>query len=190
MATLPDTLGAGAIELRRARADHATDLVDAVRSSFVELNRWMPWAQSMPTAQTLNDDLQRNDAIFDQGGEWQFVMVEPESGAIVGGASLHDRGDGTLEIFYWVRTDRTRHGYATAAARALTDAAFDHVAGAERIEIRMDSANSAGAAIPRRLGYRLGGEVERDVRTTGQRGFGYVWSIDRASWGTDRDRPG
>lgn len=190
MATVPDTIAAGPINLRRARTEHADELVEAMRSSFVELNRWMSWAHSVPTPETLQDDLARNEAAFDQGAEWHFVMDEPESGDIVGGASLCDRHGGTLEIFYWVRTDRTRRGYATAAARALTDAAFDHVPGAERVEICMDSANSASAAIPRRLGYRLWGEVERELRTTGQRGFGYVWSIDRTSWESGRAGPG
>lgn len=190
MAIVPDRIASGAIELRRARANHAGDLLEAMRSSFVELNRWMPWAHSVPSPETLRDNLARNDAAFDQGGEWQYVAIETESGEVVGGASLYDRGGGTLEIFYWVRTDRTRRGYATAAAHALTDAAFDHVPGAERVEISMDSANSAGAAIPRRLGYRLWGEVERDLRKTGQRGFEYVWSIDRATWETSRGGTG
>jgi RimJ/RimL family protein N-acetyltransferase len=63
-------------------------------------------------------------------------------------------GDDGLEIGYWVDRNHTRRGYATAAARALTDVALG-ISGIERVEIHCDRGNVASQAVPRRLGYRL-----------------------------------
>ena len=65
-----------------------------------------------------------------------FGLFEAD-GELVGGFGLHRRrGPGILEIGYWVRSDRTGRGYATGAARALTQAAFDGFPDVDRLEIR------------------------------------------------------
>jgi len=72
------------------------------------------------------------------------------------------------EIGYWVRSDRTGRGYATAAARALTRAALQASPLVHRVQIRCDPANLASAAIPPKLGYRLD-----------EAGSQLVWVLDR-----------
>ena len=89
-------------------------------------------------------------------------------------ASIPAPGPGAIEIGYWVRSDRTSRGYATAAARALTEAAFAHLP-VDQVEIRMDRANRASAAVPLKLGYRLFGHEEREVLTPGHTGRGLIW---------------
>ncbi|GAA1230574.1 GNAT family N-acetyltransferase [Pseudonocardia alaniniphila] len=68
------------------------------------------------------------------------------------------------------------HGYATAAAAALTSEAFR--IGADRVEIVHDLANVASGAIPRRVGFR---EVDRrapqEERTAGEVGVDVVWRL-------------
>jgi RimJ/RimL family protein N-acetyltransferase len=134
----------------------------------------------MPTAEAELAVLQEGEASFDADTEWSYMLYELDSGELVGGAGLHQRaGPTVVEIGYWVRTDRTGRGYATAAAGALTDAAFTHLAGIERVEIHMDQANLASAAVPRKLGYRLDREESREVLAPGHTGRGLVWVIDR-----------
>lgn len=188
MALLPDCLPAGQVELRRSRTELAVEVADAVRHSFVELNRWMDWAQALPTVDALRQELARSEDRFEADEEWQYSMFEVESTQLVGGAALHMRAEDTAETGYWVRTDRTRRGYATSSAWALTDAAFLAMPHLDRVEMRMDSANAASVAVPRRLGFRLLGEVERELRTPGHTGLGYVWELDRRTW--ERRRPG
>ena len=99
---------------------------------------------------------------------------------LLGGAGLHRRaGPKVGDIGYWTRSDRVGRGYATAAAKALTDVAFDLVPDIERVEIHMDRANEASAAVPRKLGFRLHHEEVRVIEAPGHTGIGLVWVLDR-----------
>jgi len=179
---MPDRLPAGDIELCRWRTRHVDEIKAAVESSYRELHQWMAWAQTMPTSEALRAVIADGAASFEADREWQYVLREVANDELVGGAGLHRRvGPDGLEIGYWVRTDRTGRGYATSAARALTDAAFA-VQGFERVEIHMDQANLASAAVPRKLGYRLVLEEDREVLAPGHSGRGFVWAVERSSW--------
>jgi len=189
VASLPDVLPAGPVELHRWRVSHLESLLQAVAASFPELHRWMPWAATMPTAEDQRRVLATGAADFDADREWAYLLFESgedgsttDGSGVVGAAGLHRRsGPGTLEIGYWVRTDRTGRGYATAAARALTDAALTLVDGIDRVEIRMDRANRASAAVPPKLGFRLLSTVDRDLVAAGSTGEGLIWAYDRPS---------
>jgi ribosomal-protein-serine acetyltransferase len=111
-------------------------------------------------------------------------MREIPSGELVGEAGGESREDGAVvEIGYWVRTDRTGRGYATAAAAALTSMAFDASADVARIEIRMDQGNARSRRVAERLGFVLIGDERFDeARLAGQTGRGWIWAIDRAAW--------
>ena len=180
VALLPDELPAGAIELRRWRIACLDALMEAIRASYPELQRWMAWAQTMPTIEQQRDVLEAGEAAFDADREWVYMLYELSSGDLVGGAGLHRRGEPQVaEIGYWVRSDRTGRGYATATARALTEAAFSRLADIERVEIHMDKANAPSAAVPRKLGYRLDREEPRDILALAHTGTGLIWVLDR-----------
>jgi RimJ/RimL family protein N-acetyltransferase len=145
----------------------------------------MPWAMQTPTLETVEAFLQTAAS----GGSMGFGLFEDDGdGEVVGGFGLHDRrGPGILEIGYWVRSDRTGRGYATAGARALTDAALDAFPAVDRIEIRCDPVNVASAAVPLKLGYRLDRTVVVEVEAAAQTGCQQVWAVTRDSYlATDR----
>jgi len=180
MAMLPDVLPAGPVELRRWRPAYLEPLMEAVAASRPELRRWMAWAQTMPSQAEQSDILRAGEAAFDAGAEWNFLLFTPGEGEVVGGAGLHPRaGPERIEIGYWVRSDRTGRGYATAAAGALAEAAFAHLGGIDRVEIRMDRANRASAAVPPKLGFRLVGHEARELLAPGHTGEGLIWALDR-----------
>ena len=80
-----------------------------------------------------------------------------------------------VELGYWLDAAVTGRGLATEATRALFDVAAA-LPGLSHAEIRCDSANTASAAVPRRLGFHLA-SVE---------GHDQVWqkSLDAAGAGT------
>ncbi len=180
MAWLPDTLPAGDLELRRWSVAYVDELLEAIATSFSELNRWMPWAQTMPSRDQLRDALENGRVSFDANSEWDYVLFERHAGEVVGAAGLHVGTDPECpEIGYWVRSDRTGRGYATKAASALVEAAFSLLPGIRLVKIRMDHANRASAAIPPKLGFDLRGEEVRDIVTQGHTGKGFVWVLAR-----------
>ena len=182
MTGFPDVLPAGDIELRRWGPAHLDELMAAVEASFEQLQPWLPWAQTMPTREDEAQVLAEGERAFAAGEEFGFFMWEPDSGELVGGCGLMRRvGPGAIEIGYWVRSDRAGRGYTTAAVRALTDAAFEHLSDVQRIEIQPDRANTASTAIPRKLGYRLDREEARQPFSDQQSGISQIWIIERSS---------
>lgn len=186
MARLPDTIAAGPAELRRWRPHHVAALVEAVRASLPGLRAWMPWAGDPVTVDAYAAVLRSFEAGFDAGTEFVFGLFEPGQVAVVGGAGVHFRhGPGVAEIGYWVRTDRWRRGYATAAAGALTGAAFRYLPEIAEVRIRMDAANAASAGVPAKLGYLLAAEEEREVLAPAETARGLCWVVTREAWPAD-----
>lgn len=183
MASLPDQLHGARLVLRRWSLDAIDDALAAIDDSFEELHTWMSWAETMPTRDSLVAIVYDGNERFDSGERWAYFVREKEGGRLVGSASLGRRGgDRELEIGYWVRSDRTGRGYATEAAKILTSAAFDSALDVGTVKISMDRANNASAAVPRKLGFTLDDEYEREVITPGHSGRGIAWIISREEW--------
>lgn len=165
LAAPPEDLLAERAVLLRAHLSDAEALVDAVNASREHLRPWMPWAWVPATPESIGSFLAGADASWEGRTEFQYLIADAGSRAVLGCCGLHARiGAGALEIGYWVRVDRVRRGLASAAAGALTRAAFG-LPDVERVEIHCDAANVASARVPRRLGYRLD-RIENHTPTT------------------------
>jgi RimJ/RimL family protein N-acetyltransferase len=128
----------------------------------------MPWAYDEP--QEIDQKaalLRRFRGMFDLGQDFVFGIFAADESEVLGGSGLHTRsGEGGLEIGYWVRADRTRRGIATSVAAALTRVGIE-LAGADRIEILVESGNEPSATIARRLGFREEGLLRRRLPAAG-----------------------
>ena len=140
-------------------------LKEAVDESIEELLPWMPWAADEPQPLEAKVQLLRGfRGSFDLGRDFVYGILSPDEAAAVGGTGLHPRvGDDAFEIGYWIRTSRVGRGFATEASAALTRVAFE-LCGADRVEIRVDPANVASAAVPRKLGYLEEARLRRRLR--------------------------
>ena len=166
---------ADGLVLRRWRLAHAAGLLAAIQASLPELRGFMPWAMEDPTMASVESFLQTTVG----GASLGFGLFDA-AGEVIGAAGVHDRrGPGILEIGYWVRSDRTGRGYATAMAGALTEVAFECFPLVDRIEIRCDPANGPSAAIPPKLGYRLDRIDVVDIEAGAQTGKQQVWALHR-----------
>ena len=144
----------------------ASLLKDAVDSSLEHLREWMPWANHEPQELDAKVAILRTfRGNFDLGQDFIYGIFSADGTRVLGGTGLHTRvGDGAFEIGYWVRADAVREGIATRVAGALTRAGIE-LAGADRIEIRVDVDNEVSCRIPRRLGYREEGVLRRRLPT-------------------------
>jgi RimJ/RimL family protein N-acetyltransferase len=95
---MPDVLEAGPLNLVRWRAEAVDEVLEAVRSSFADLQQWMHWAQTMPTREQQRKALTEGAAAFDAGTEFGFLFRETATGALVGGGGVHRRiGPGAVD---------------------------------------------------------------------------------------------
>ena len=172
----PERLERDGVVLRRPREEDAEAIGAAVAASLEHLRPWMAWADDGATTPARRREHQdRCDSGWESGTDFAYVTVDPGDGSVVGAAGLHRRiGPRAIEIGYWVHVNHTRQGHATAAARALTDAAWT-LPEVERVEIHCDEANVRSAAVPRRLGYRLDRIEEDDVTAPAETGRSMVW---------------
>jgi RimJ/RimL family protein N-acetyltransferase len=166
--------------LSRARVSDAGQLAHAVEASLDHLRPWMPWAtQESADVQAQRRHCRELEGHWEDGSEYIYVLRPEQSEQVIGCFGLHRRiGPGALEIGYWVHVDFTGRGYATACARAVTQAglALPDVA---RVEIHTDEANAISAAIPRRLGYRLDRVDERPPDAPAESGRLQIWVMER-----------
>ncbi len=132
----------------------APRLKTAVDASLDHLRPWMPWAYSEP--QSLEQKVELLRAFrgrFDLGEDFVYGILARDESEVLGGSGLHTRaGAGAFEIGYWVRASAVGQGIATEATAALTRAGIE-LAGAERIEIRVDPENERSLRVPRKLAF-------------------------------------
>src|SRR6266850_2395383 len=151
----PNEIATQRLVLRRWRTTDAPLLKAAIDANLEHLQAWMPWALAEPSPlDVVEQRLALFEKQFDSGTEWLYGIRSRANDELLGGTGLHPRiGPEGLEIGYWLQASATGKGFATEAARALTEVALDQP-GIERVQIRCDPHNVASAAIPKRLGYR------------------------------------
>lgn len=175
-----ESLDAGPVVLRRAAPDDADELINAINESLAHIQPWMPWAGRPATPESIGQFLSTADAGWDSYGEFEYVIRLADSAEIAGCCGLMNRiGPGTLEIGYWVHVRHTCRGFATAAAETLTRAGLS-LPKVARIEIHCDVANTASAAVPRKLGYRLERTEPRERSAPAETGSHMIWVRNHA----------
>jgi RimJ/RimL family protein N-acetyltransferase len=169
------------------RAD-AERLLPVLEANVDHLGDWIPAHVSSPAPL---DELELRLAGFADdflaGRNWRFGIFSAGEGDVFGEVSLFPRSEegrvdfasaDRLEIGYWLRHDVTGRGYATEAARAMIELAAA-VPGVTSIEIHCDPRNTASAAVPQRLGFRL----MRAGSTLPDDGALMLWAYDlRNGW--------
>ncbi|HZA00269.1 MAG TPA: GNAT family N-acetyltransferase [Acidimicrobiales bacterium] len=173
---LPTASGA---VLRRVRPSDAEAFARAVAESLEHLRPWMPWAPSSVDAGHQRERLAKADTTWADGSDYEFAILTGDERLLLGGTGLMRRiGPGRIEIGYWVHVDHTGRGHATAAAEALTEAAWC-LPDVNRVEIHTDEANTTSARIPARLGYRLDRVDDVDVSAPSETGRRQIWVTGR-----------
>jgi len=181
---LPAEIATERLLLRCWRAGDGPGLKQTIDSNLEHLQRWMPWAIDEPSSQeNMAARVLKFERGFLAGEDWPYGIFSIADLSVVGACGLHRRsGPNTLEIGYWIGRRYTRQGYATEAARVLTETAFS-LSRIEHVEIRCDPENVASAGVPNRLGYSLVGILKGDTVTpAGEPRDTMVWRIGRAEF--------
>ena len=114
------------------------------------------------------------------------LMVEHD-GQVVGDLVLALRGPGLTqaEIGWTILPEASRQGFATEAASALLQVAFDHYA-LHRVVAELDARNAASAALCERLGMRRESQRTRDYWSKGTFTDSLEYAVLASEWSTRR----
>jgi RimJ/RimL family protein N-acetyltransferase len=159
----PETIDLGDVALRRWAIAHVPALTTAVVESLPHLQPWMVWATpDEATEEAFTRFREETAARSAEGHEAVFGIFDARTGAVLGGVGLHDRvGPTAVELGYWLHVAATGRGLMTRIVAHLTDLALAQEA-VTWVEIRCDEANTASAAVPRRLGFALAATIASD----------------------------
>src|ERR1700738_1155595 len=104
------------LRLEPVEARHAEGLYQAARASRAELLPWMPWA--------IDITLEGNQHYTADAGRWweageevHFAVMEDD--LVRGVVGLNRNPDGSAELHYWIRSDRSGRGYTTEAGERV-----------------------------------------------------------------------
>lgn len=170
------------ISVRRWRRTDLDALHGAIVASVEHLKPWMEWAQAEPRSVEEHLGLLKQwEDEWARAADFHFAVCD-EHGDVVGISGLHHRGrPGELEIGYWTHAAYLRQGFATRAARLLTDIAFTLPA-IDYVEIHHDKANDASRGVPMRLGYEFLGEEPDECAAPAEVGIDCTWRVSRDVW--------
>lgn len=161
--------------LRRWTREDAPALLAAVTESFEHLHPWMPWAAERPTLAGYHETVDDMTRRWESAETFAYSVLDPSQQTLLGSVALHNRiGPDGLEIGYWVHVDHVGRGIATTCAAAITRYVLS-LPGIRRVEIHCDEANTASAAVPRRLGYRLDRIQDHEPEAPAESGKRMVW---------------
>ncbi len=139
---------------------------------------WLPWAHPGYGRLDALHFIRESAAAWTEGRAFDFTirrLDRPERH--LGNISLWftSRASGTGEMGYWVRSDETGSGFATEAAIAILQVAFDEL-DMHRVALRIAIGNSASETIATRLGFVKEGLLRDELRVHGK------W-MDHSIWG-------
>lgn len=162
---IPDHVETERLLLRVVRPGDGQTLYESVRDSRAEIKQWLFWALDELTPDKQEAFARQQHQEFILRKTVPMGIWERESSAFAGMVGVHARDWSVpaFEIGYWLRTDKSGHGYMTEAVKAMTDYTFTHLH-AERILIRMDVGNRASENVAKRAGYMFDGTIRAQVR--------------------------
>jgi RimJ/RimL family protein N-acetyltransferase len=153
--TFPRLLETERLTIRPVDPAFADVINGAVRESFDELRRWLPWADHVPAVGETRAHLEEQRRQFEAGSDCTLSLWLRTTGEFVGSSGLHPRpvDPGRREIGYWIHTRHTGRGLATEAVVAIARTGFATLR-LTAIEIRASERNVASQRVAERAGFR------------------------------------
>jgi ribosomal-protein-serine acetyltransferase len=153
-------------------------LFEAVDESRNELIRFVSWYSSEYSMEEARRWLQGRERERFEGRSYDFAITDAENGELVGGCGI-DRIQSKNRLgnlYYWVRTSRTRKGAATAAADALVTFGLTalHLV---RIEIVVAETNFVGQSVAEKIGASREIRLPNRLILEGKILYAYLFSV-------------
>ena len=141
------------IALRPYQVSDIASVFEAVRESIPELVVWMPWCHPDYSIEESRIFIESQPYKWEKGEEYNFYISYNSGGLYLGGCGLRiiDSNTGTANLGYWIRTNQTKKGIATAATLLLARFAFNELR-LNRVEITVAVDNQASLRVAEKAG--------------------------------------
>lgn len=145
-------LSDGTLKLIPFQLEHAADLHAAAAASAEALRTWMGGAgQPAESIEEAQWYIAQQVLNWNDGSAYYFMAYDAEGAAGIGFLNSFNRIHRFANLGYWIRSDRTGRGYATATTRLLARFGFESL-GLHRIEIVVDPQNIASQRVAEKAG--------------------------------------
>jgi ribosomal-protein-alanine N-acetyltransferase len=165
----------------RPFGDADADAVFALHSNAEVLRYWdsPPWTDPARAAAFIA----RCTEMAEDGSGVRLAVDRLADGAFLGWCSLTrwDPGNRSAAIGFCYAEDAWGHGYATEAARALLQWAFDTM-DLNRVQAEVDTRNAASARVLEKLGFVQEGTLREDCVVDGEVSDSWVFGLLRREW--------
>jgi RimJ/RimL family protein N-acetyltransferase len=171
-------LTGGGLRLRPYRGDDAVAILAAVRESVDVVGRWLPWCHSGYDANDAEAWVAHCGESWRSGEHFAFAAFEIASGQYLGGFGLNQRNrlHNFMNLGYWVRASRQRHGIAVRAAHLVATFGFQQI-GLTRIEIIAELDNLASRRVAEVVGASFEGVARNRIVARGRATDAAVYSL-------------
>jgi ribosomal-protein-serine acetyltransferase len=179
MLAIPDSVfDGGRIALLPVEAKQTKGLYAAIVESKAELSPWMEWIHPDYSIAETEQWVMHCRKAWETDSSFGFTIVEHRTGQILGGCSITmDRpAQRNGSLGYWIRTSRTKQGFASEAAALLAQFGFAQL-GLIRIEIFVAAGNIVSQRVAEKVGASREGLLRNRLLIRGEPRDAYVFSL-------------
>jgi ribosomal-protein-serine acetyltransferase len=179
MLAIPESISnGGRIALVPVEPGHAERFYEAIVESRHELARWMEWVHRGYQIEETRHWIATRRNAWKEGSDYAFTILETGTANLLGGcrvgvtSPVHRIGT----IGYWIRSSRTKQGFASEAAGLLAQFGFSHL-GLIRIEIIIPAGNAASIRVAEKAGALKEGRLRNRLVLKGKPTDAYLFSL-------------
>ena len=179
MLAIPDSISdRGRITLVPVEPSQAKELYEAIIESRAELSAWMEWMHPDYSIAETEQWVTNCRKAWEMDSSFGFTIVEQQTSQILGGCSIgidrpiHRNGS----VGYWIRTSRTKQGFASEAAALLAQFGFAQL-GLIRLEIYVAVSNIASQRVAEKVGALREGLLRNRLLFRGEPRDAYLFSL-------------
>lgn len=154
----------GKITLRPYRVRDCQESYKAIKESAAEISLWLPFAHQEYSLKENRAWIKKRPGEWKKGLAYEFAIWDAGDGTIIGGCGLNgiDKVNRRANLGYWVRTNCTGRGVATAATLLLAKWGFD-VLKLVRIEILVAMSNQRSLRVAEKVGAKREGILRNRI---------------------------
>jgi RimJ/RimL family protein N-acetyltransferase len=161
---IPTRIETPRLILRAAQVGDGRELNEGIVETYDSLRLWIPWAAKLPTPEESENWIRQICAKWFLREALAFIMIEKESGKMLGSSSLHriDWNIPSFEIGWWIRKSFEGRGLISETTNALTRLAFQQLK-AKRVTLVCDPHNKRSVSSIERLGFEREAHLKKNV---------------------------